>query len=89
MNKEYKDLETRYNSLVRASLKQNDHIMQMQNELKRLANDNNRLSAQLAVEKLNNQLLGDELNTRVAQSAKHIEDLRSRLKAHGLDAEVS
>jgi hypothetical protein len=85
---EYKDLLSRYNSLVMATIKHSEILEKVRAELQGLKNENARLGAELKAAQANAQLLGDDANFRSQEAGIEIQRLRELCKNNGISPEV-
>ena len=89
MLEEYERLKLRYESLSEAAEKNQAEIGRLMAENSALKSTVIRLGGEAQAAQRNAQLLGDDYNERSKQFGVEIAELRSRLRAVGLSAEVN
>ena len=81
----YKDTKRRKNSYAEAHMNQESVIAAMRVEITRITSDRDRLSAALEAERMTNQLLITDGNTRYRAANDEVERLRVLCKLNGID----
>jgi len=79
----------RYNSICEGAAEQSKQICSLMNETSALKAEIVRLGAELKASQANVQLLGNDYNERSRLAGSHIEQLRTKLKANGINPEVN
>jgi len=83
----YDDLQSRYNSLVAATLRQSDMLDELRKENSSLKAENARIGAELLATQMSAQMLGDEINSDNKAAGREVERLRGLCKEHGISPE--